>query len=158
MDEERRLELADRFLDSFRTAVGSTRAIFRNEVERHGVTWPQYGLLRTVKRHGPVTVTELSGLLNTATPTTSKMVDGLCRKGLLERTGDPGDQRVTRLEVTNRSSNLLKKINKQQREMVRDALEGSELQEMETFARLMDLVAGYMREQTSKRAKPPGAG
>lgn len=158
MDDSRRLELADRFLDSFQNAVGSTRVIFRNEIEGQGVTWPQYGLLRTVKGHRSVTVTELSDLLNTATPTTSKMVDGLCRKGLLQRTGDPGDQRVTRLKVTSNSNNLLRKINKRQREMTCDALESSDLQELETFARLMELLAGHLREQASGPAKPPGAG
>jgi len=154
MDNAERLELADQFLENFRATVRATRVIFRHEVERHGVTWPQYGMLRMVKRQGPVTITELSSLLNITLPTASKMIDILCSKGMLERAKDQEDHRVTNLKLTASSLNLLKKINKQQSEMIAEAFGDADQAELESFTEMMKLLADHLLALVAKWKKP----
>jgi DNA-binding MarR family transcriptional regulator len=69
--------------------------------------------LASVESAGPLTLGELACREQVAPPTITKAVGALEEQGLVARTVDPGDRRVTRLEITPAGSELLERIRTQ---------------------------------------------
>lgn len=109
-EDTRRQELVEEFVLSVGKMMRGMRAIFRREMERYDVTWPQFHVLKFVRDGDGITVMELSHMLMISAPTTSRMIDGLCSKGLLEKEKDAQDHRVTRLRLSAQSQGLLKAL------------------------------------------------
>jgi MarR family transcriptional regulator, 2-MHQ and catechol-resistance regulon repressor len=110
VEDSKHQELVEEFMLSVGKMVRGMRAIFRREMERYDVTWPQFHLLKFVRDSDGITVMELSHMLMISAPTTSRMIDGLCSKGLLEKEKDEHDHRVTRLQLSVESESLLKAL------------------------------------------------
>ncbi len=66
------------------------------------LTASQASALASVLHHGPVTVGELAELERVSSPMITKIAKGLTAQGLLTRTPDTDDRRVTRLDLTER--------------------------------------------------------
>lgn len=70
-----------------------------------GLKHSELVLLSKIEQHSPpaslgLKMSELSGLLQLATPTVTEVVNGLVDKGLVERNRDPGDRRAVRVRLT----------------------------------------------------------
>jgi DNA-binding MarR family transcriptional regulator len=66
--------------------------------------------LATIERHGPLTPSGLAEIERVRRPTATRMVARLEEKGLVLRTTDPGDGRVSLMSTSPAGSALLKKI------------------------------------------------
>ena len=66
--------------------------------------------LATVERHGPLTPSELAGCERVQRPTATRIAARLEAEGLVARTGDPSDGRVTLLSATSEGIALLRKL------------------------------------------------
>lgn len=77
--------------------------------------------------------------------TLSRIVDRLEEAGHVERTPDPADRRVWRLQVTEQAKPLIAKLQGVGHELVEDAFEGIETGELE---RVRDVLA-RVRENVS---------
>lgn len=124
MNNNRRRGLSEKFLSSIGKIMRGMHAIFRREMEEYEVTWPQFHMLKVVTARGGIGVTELSNILMIAAPTASRMIDGLCSKGLLEKEKDPGDQRVTLIHATEKGELLMKKLAEMQIHVMEEVFEG----------------------------------
>ncbi|MHB8894187.1 MAG: MarR family winged helix-turn-helix transcriptional regulator [Candidatus Geothermincolia bacterium] len=153
MTEDHRCELASEFLIHFGGIARGMDAVFRKEMEAHGVTWPQFYLLKVLSRQGPLTVTELSGSLLVAAPTASRMIDGLREKGLLDKTRDPGDHRVTVVTLTRKSRKLLERLLALQNEVMRIMFEGEETADIENSVKSLGRYVGRLHETARIRAR-----
>ncbi|MCG2796775.1 MAG: MarR family transcriptional regulator [Actinomycetia bacterium] len=140
MDTGRQTELAEEFFSSIRKMLWGIRVIFREEMEKHGVTWPQFHLLSAVRERRRATIGELSRYLMVTAPTASRMIDSLYAKGLLQKESDPADHRVTRLMLTGRSEKLLEDVAVFRDRAVAGILEGESDEELErTMSHLAEL-------------------
>lgn len=70
-----------------------------HDQERSGMTGPQVAVMSELVRSGPSTVTELAGRLHLSHSTMSGIVGRLETAGLLTRTRDEHDRRITRIAV-----------------------------------------------------------
>lgn len=70
-----------------------------HDEERSGMTGPQIAVMAELVRGGPSTVTELAGRLHLSHSTMSGIVGRLETAGLITRTRDDRDRRVTRIAV-----------------------------------------------------------
>jgi DNA-binding MarR family transcriptional regulator len=68
--------------------------------------------LATIERHGPLTPSELAAAERIQRPTATRVVARLEEQGLIERTGDPADRRVTLLSVTRDGRDLIQRLRK----------------------------------------------
>lgn len=109
-EDSKQEELVEELMLSVGKMVRGMRAMFRREMERYDVTLPQFHMLKFVRDGDGITVMELSLMLMISAPTTSRMIDGLCSKGLLEKEKDEHDHRVTRLRLSAQSEGLLKAL------------------------------------------------
>jgi len=66
--------------------------------------------LATVGRHGPLTPSELADAERVQRPTATRVAARLEEQGLIERTGDPADRRVSLLSVTRDGRELLRRL------------------------------------------------
>jgi DNA-binding MarR family transcriptional regulator len=73
---------------------------FRGQVRpAAGLSMPQFICLRAL-RHGPMSAGQLAQRFGVSRPTITRMVDGLVKKGLVERHVDPEDRRVAMTSLT----------------------------------------------------------
>ena len=63
--------------------------------------------LSTVRKHGPITLGDLAARERVAPPTITKVVEKLMASGLVERTADVTDRRVSRVAVTRKGTKQL---------------------------------------------------
>ncbi len=75
-------------------------------VDAHGIRPLQMAVLRFLREHGPVTVTEIQDYLYTSASTASTLVTQLEEAGHVERTRSEKDNRVVIIELTATGSAL----------------------------------------------------
>ena len=150
---EERSELADEFFGFIGAIMRGTRAIFRGELEEHDVTWPQLHMLKMVKRRERTTVTDLSNSLIVAAPTASKMIDGLCGKGLLRKEKDPDDHLVTLVVLTRKSRGLLDNLLKAQSEVMAEVFAGEDTSELARNIESLSRIAGKWSAAAEKKTR-----
>ena len=89
------------------------RALYLTYHRRDGPRSDLPGASRAVLTHlavtGPLTVGEAAAHLGRAQSVVSEIVDGLARKGLLERERDPADRRRTLVWLTGEGQELLRR-------------------------------------------------
>ncbi|NPV58881.1 MAG: MarR family transcriptional regulator [Actinobacteria bacterium] len=110
-----REDLAERFVESLGAIMRMRGSIFRKAMGEHGVTGPQFFLMKMVGAHGELSVTQVSDMMMVAAPTASRMIDGLCEKGMLSRRKDPGNRRVTLVSLTSEGERIMRRLWDQQK-------------------------------------------
>ena len=151
---DKREVLAGEFLLSIERLMKGTGVIFRAVLEDYDVTHAQFHLLMVVKGQGKTTVTEISRLLMIAPPTASRMIDGLCVKGLLEKEKDTSDHRVTRINLTNKSKRLVKDLTERRARVLTEVFKGEDEKELEQtvchLGRITDSCLNTMETRARK--------
>lgn len=157
MEPDRRREMVEEFLMFIGMMIRGMDTIFRRDMEKYQVTWPQFHLLKLIQARGRCTITELSNMLMIALPTTSRMIDGLCTKELLVKEKDPSDQRLTYVKLPPKSEELLGKLLELQDEVMYDVFKDEDLGELEKHLEALSRIAGRWLETAETRG-PKGAG
>jgi DNA-binding MarR family transcriptional regulator len=150
---DKREKLVEQFMLSMGKIMRGMRAIFRREMERFEVTWPQFYLMKFVRDSDGITVTELSHIMMISAPTASRMIDSLCSKGLLEKVKDRQDHRITRMQLTTKSENLLKALTNLQNKILLEVLRGEDTAELERTARHVSRIADKWLEMVEINEK-----
>jgi len=141
MEEERKEELVDRFLESMGVIMRLRRNAFRKAMGRHGVTLPQFFLLKVLGVRGEMTVTEVAQCMMVAVPTASRMIDKLCARGFLERRKDPANRRLTLVRPTRKGRGAVRSLGEIHKEELLRMMEDFPAEELESLVRqLEDLV------------------
>jgi len=131
LKNDKRAELAGEFMLSIEKLMKSTGVIFRSVLEDYGVTHAQFHLLMVTKGRGKTTVTEISRLLMIAPPTASRMIEGLCAKGLLKKEKDASDHRITRVSLTGKSKRLVTDLTERRARVLTEVFKGEDEKELE---------------------------
>ncbi|MBC7254437.1 MAG: MarR family transcriptional regulator [Actinobacteria bacterium] len=130
---DQRERLAERLIESLGVIMRIRGNAFRRAVGKHGVTLPQFFLLKMVNVHGEMTVTQASQVMMVAAPTASRMIDNLCEKGWLERWKDPENRRLTRVRLTREGREILAELGEMQKEEFLKLIDDHDLREIESF-------------------------
>lgn len=102
-----------------------------------GLTQPQFRALRIVSRKRLVCMREISDEMLVTPANVTGIIDRLEAKGLLRRTGKPGDRRTTRVELTRRGAALQARVATKYNTFVRGALEVFTPEEEEVLRELL---------------------
>ena len=89
-----------------------------NELFKTRVTLPQFFILVFLYREGESKMSDLAHVMNVTTAAMTGIVDRLVRERCLERVYDPEDRRIIKVRLTDKGSELVKKINQQRRGMI----------------------------------------
>jgi len=93
-------------------AARNVVAVYRPVLEPLGLTHPQYLVMLALWQHGPLSVKELSALLQLDPGTLSPLLKRLEAAGLLRRERDPKDQRNLALALTDKGRALREQAEK----------------------------------------------
>lgn len=80
------------------------------DIERYGLTQPQFGVLETLGHLGPMTTGEVSRKMLVTGGCVTVILDNLEKEGLIERTRSSEDRRVVKVQLTSKGSTLFKEI------------------------------------------------
>jgi DNA-binding MarR family transcriptional regulator len=86
-------------LTRLRMALGRLGRVLRQQ-SVDGLSYPQISLLFAVERLGPVTAGELATTEGVSPPAVTRSLNDLDRQGLVIRTQDTADRRVSLIELT----------------------------------------------------------
>jgi MarR family 2-MHQ and catechol resistance regulon transcriptional repressor len=154
LKNDKRAELAGEFMLSIERLIKGTAAIFRRVLEDYDVTLAQFHLLMVVKGHGRTTVTEISRLQMIAPPTASRMIDGLCAKGLLEKEKDPSDHRITRISLTGKSKRLVTDLTERRAAVLTEVFKSEDEKDLEQtvchLGKITDSCINTMKAKASR--------
>ena len=93
-------------------AARTVVSVYRPWLEPLGLTHPQYLVMLALWQYGPLSVKDLSGLLQLDPGTLSPLLKRLEAAGLLRRERDPKDQRNLALALTDRGKALREQAEK----------------------------------------------
>jgi DNA-binding MarR family transcriptional regulator len=114
------------------------------------VTLTQYRSLVVIASRGPQGVASLAEAVAVTSPTASRLVDRLVRKGLVRRRGDPHDRRQVRVALTETGQALVDHVSERRRHEIAALLASippDVLQPMATGLRHLAAAAGEVPEQ-----------
>ena len=129
-----------------RTTTG--RVATRTRAERSGVEMsrPALAIVSALRSSGPVRLTSLARLVDLEPPLISREVRELYDAGVVERTSDPDDGRVSIVGLTPHGRDLVQRHRDAIDSMTLDAFEEWSMDDIRTFRELLDraLAAAYV--------------
>lgn len=146
-------------LDALWAMDHGLQAVSRSMQARLGVTGPQRFVLRVVGRRPGLTAGELARTLHDHPSTLTAMLKRLVAQGLVQREGDPADQRRVRLRLTSAGADIDRLHDGTAEAAVLAALALIPPQDADTFRRVMGLLAQQLdltARSGSEPARSPG--
>jgi DNA-binding MarR family transcriptional regulator len=129
-----------------RLRVSVWRAARRMRVESSvGISPTLHAALHSIEVHGPITPGQLAQHENVRKPTMTRTIASLLNEGLIERTPDPLDGRVSWLKVTPAGAKLLQRARQRQTEFLAarvKKLSDEDRRVLDLAASVLDRLAG----------------
>lgn len=91
-----------------------------NELYKGKITLPQFLILGFLDRGGESRMTDIARFMGITTAASTGIVDRLVKSGYAVRDYDAKDRRIIRMKLTQSGSILVKKVNKERRQMIID--------------------------------------
>jgi DNA-binding MarR family transcriptional regulator len=113
-----------------------------NYMSKFDLTMPQFNILRILRgAKGVISVNTVKDRMIERSPNTTRLMDKLIEKGLIERVRCDEDRRVVYVSITDDGLELLAKIDNEQKGFV-DLSENLTEEEAETLSGLLDKMRG----------------
>lgn len=114
------------------------RAVKPN-LERFGLTGPEYGILRHLGAES-LTLSELGQRLLKLNSNITALIDNLESRGLVQRVRDGGDRRIVRVRLTEAGRRLRAEAVPSQNRLISELLAGLDEEEVRVLLRLLAKV------------------
>jgi MarR family 2-MHQ and catechol resistance regulon transcriptional repressor len=118
-------------------AQNAIEAHARADVERHGLTLAEFGILEALLHRGPMLLGEVQKKILVSSGGITYLVDRLEKKGLVERQECPSDRRARYAALTPEGEALIRRIFPEHARALEQALSGLEPEEKEKAIRLL---------------------
>lgn len=110
----------------------------------HSETMVLFSIKRYVETHGEgVKTSELSNILNVASPTITQQINSLETRGFVERNMDKQDRRAIRIKITEKGEEVLKKASKEFEASINGLVEHLGQEKSEQLAELLSEAFNY---------------
>jgi len=111
-----------------------------------GISPTMLAALATIERHGPITAGELAAHEQVRKPTVTRILSALVAEGLVERTPDPLDRRVSWVQLTPAGRTLMRGIRRRSDRYLAGRLkrlDPADLATLERAAEILDRVTEH---------------
>jgi len=138
-----------------RTAFLMTEEIARRFANRdYQLSAQDFGILYRLSKQGPMTQVEIAALMMRDKTTITRRIDGLVKKGLVERNPDPDDRRYYRIGLTVAGEAaltvLIPLVSEFQQELLRDIPDADKQATINTLKYMSNQLISYKnRGETS---------
>jgi DNA-binding MarR family transcriptional regulator len=147
-------ELARQLAGFFRYMTRAGSGDFLRVVSELELSVTQLKALSALEERGELSIKALAEQLELSLPTTSRAVDGLFKRGLVERHEDPEDRRVRRLRLTRSGRRAIERLIAIRVAGASRMLNELSTEERERLAAALDLIL----ERDEVRKLCPGRG
>lgn len=113
--------------------------------------------LATIDRCGPLTPSALAEVERIQRPTATRIVARLEQHGLVSRASDPGDGRVSLVEITREGRALMKRIRSRKNEYLAKRLRTLTPQERETLTTAAELLERLLEDPAATASQKAAA-
>lgn len=137
------LDLAARL----RLSVTRTARRLRQEADAD-LTPSQVAALATIERHGPLTPSDLAATERIQRPTATRVAAHLEGRGLVARTGDPGDGRVSLLSATAQGRALLETMRSRKNAFLADRMADLSAEDRAALERAADVLERMLGDRS----------
>jgi len=121
--------------------IGVTRLARRLRLEGDASVTPTLLVaLATIERHGPMTAGELAAHEQVRKPTVTRLIGALLERGMIERTSDPLDGRVTWVQLSPEGRRFLQRVRRRKDEYLSGRLRRLTPGELDTLERASALL------------------
>jgi DNA-binding MarR family transcriptional regulator len=103
--------------------------------------------LATIEAHGPLTPSELADRERVQRPTATRIVGRLSDAGLVDRTSDPSDGRVSLVSATPRGRQLLGRLRKRKNAYLAKRLSDLDSEDLATLERAAEILEGVLERE-----------
>jgi MarR family transcriptional regulator for hemolysin len=121
------------------------------------MTRAQWAVLSRLDRNQGLKQAELAEMLDLAPISLTRLVDRLCKSGLVERRADPGDRRAKRLFLTPKARPVIDRLSQVGERLMSDALAGTSDATLAASMEHLESVRNNLRDMIggmgSERAK-----
>ena len=111
------------------------------------ITMPQFVVLEILHREGQSRMTDLARLINVTTAAMTGIVDRLVRDGYLERSSDPDDRRIIKVDLTAKGSKAVKNIIDQRKQIFSKIFGVLSQEDREEYLKILVNVRDRLKEQ-----------
>jgi DNA-binding MarR family transcriptional regulator len=118
MSRDGLLDFADRMIEVMSVMMKEFTRRQAHELFELKITIPQILILNFLNLQGESKMTDIAKFMRVSTAAMTGIVDRLVRDQYVARVFDPRDRRIIRVKLTNRGTELLKKINQHRRKTV----------------------------------------
>jgi len=145
------------FAFSINDVARMLRTYADHKAGQFGITRAQWVVLVRLDPFEGLKQSELADILDLQPITLTRLLDRLCRSGLIERRPDPNDRRANRLYLTPSARPLLERLGDLGDELMSTALAGVERDSVERMVAQLATVKENLRQAIAQRA-PARAG
>ena len=139
---------AEALADQLHSAAIHLLRQLRREDDASGLSAPRLSALSVAVFGGPLTLGQLAAAEQVRPPTMTRIVTGLEKDGLVQRTGDARDRRLTQIQATAKGRNVLAAGRARRVEKLAATvrqLRGTELAQLKRGVQLLEEIVGAMR-------------
>lgn len=145
-------------IKAYSRALGAIDPLRLRFWDERGLTMPQLQLMYALLRNGGQPVGHLAERLHVRPATVTGLTDRLHRNGLISRHPDPDDRRVVRIELTPEGERVLREVNAEGTDFLRQGFARMEEADAAQLAvlldKFMDQSAEVRREAIPSGDKP----
>lgn len=141
----------ERLLELFRSMQSDLVPSLVRVLERDDLQLLHAGILQALDRGGEPTVKELAGLIGRSVSRTSRLLEQLVARGLVERDADRGDRRIKHVRISGEGQSTLREIQRVRVEAQLELWEHLTESERTTVLDAMELLAEAARRYRNER-------
>jgi MarR family transcriptional regulator, transcriptional regulator for hemolysin len=143
------------FAFSLNDVARMLRTYADHKAGQFGITRAQWVVLVRLDRFEGLKQSELADMLDLQPISLTRLLDRLCRGGLIERRPDPNDRRANRLYLTASARPLLEQLGDLGEELMSTALAGVERESIERMVAQFAIVKENLRQAIASRPTAP---
>jgi Transcriptional regulators len=140
-------EFAEKIEDVMPAVMRGFAKMQTNELFKGKITLPQFFVLNHLDKHGESKMNELAKVMDVTTAAATGIVDRLVRLGYTARSYDPKDRRVIYIKLTQKGSDMVKRIGRQRREVTSDVFGKISKEERESYLAIMLHIRDVLTEE-----------
>ena len=118
-----------------------------NELYKGKITLPQFLILDFLNRRGESKMVELAHFMGVTTAAMTGIVDRIVRDGYVVRASEPQDRRIIKIRLTAKGAELVKKVNRQRRQMIMDIFGRISIKERQDYLNILMRIHAILTQE-----------
>ena len=118
-----------------------------NELYKGKITLPQFLILDFLNKKGECKMTEIARFMHVSTAAMTGIVERIKRCNYVQRAYEPSYRRLIKVRLTYKGRELVKKVNRQRRNMIVDIFAKISQREREQYLNILMRILNIMTEE-----------